>query len=274
MNFYAHHIGDYRAATQHLTWEQHAAYRAMMDLYYLTERPLPLDRKRIYVLTLCQTPKHRQAVDSVLVEFFIETTEGYRHKRCDAEIAKASDKREKAKDSAAKRWQGSNASESNANAYANASPNAHAIAMPPHIKGNAPNPNPNPNPNKEEEERIGARATFDMIEKALATIPELDGHPVKTDLIIAPIVQMVDKGYDLTGQIIPSIRRQAAAAKMPLKRWAYFVDGITQDAAEITPANGAHAHERPRTQRRQTPGEAMREALDDLQQRAAGRHQP
>lgn len=133
---------------------------------------------------------------------------------------------------------------------------------------------------KKEQGQSSARATpsrhlFEQVEKALAAIPELAGHPVKTDLIIDPIVQLVDQGYDLATQIVPSIAHHATKAKKPLRRWSYFVDGIIDDCAlTTTHTNGAHAHERPRTHRRQTPGEAMREAIDDLQQRAAGRHQP
>lgn len=87
MNFYQHHIGDYATATRHLSWEEDLAYRRLIEAYYAHEQPLPLDRKRCYKLAVCQTAKHRAAVDAVLDEFFTKTDQGYRHKRFDEEIA-------------------------------------------------------------------------------------------------------------------------------------------------------------------------------------------
>jgi GST-like protein len=36
MNFYKHHLGDYAAATRHLSLLEHGCYRSMIDLYYWT----------------------------------------------------------------------------------------------------------------------------------------------------------------------------------------------------------------------------------------------
>ena len=41
MNYYPFHIGDFTAHTSHLTWEEDIAYRRMLDVYYLREKPLP-----------------------------------------------------------------------------------------------------------------------------------------------------------------------------------------------------------------------------------------
>ena len=80
-------------ATAHLTLEEDATYRRALDHYYDTEAPLAFDKqtlsKRLRV--------SEQTLSNVLSEFFIETPEGWRHKRCDAEIARYKAKSEKAK---------------------------------------------------------------------------------------------------------------------------------------------------------------------------------
>ena len=40
MNYYPFHIGDYLSATRHLSWEEDAAYRRLLDTYYTTEKPV------------------------------------------------------------------------------------------------------------------------------------------------------------------------------------------------------------------------------------------
>ncbi len=125
----------------------------MLDLYYLTESPLP-DVKKI-ARAICMR-ENIEDIQTVLDEFFIGTEEGYIHNRCEREIKAMNDKSGKAKLSAQKRWSKTDnanampeSCEGNANAsnnHANAS-KTDANAMPESCEGNAPNPNPNPNPN-------------------------------------------------------------------------------------------------------------------------------
>ena len=86
MNFYPHHIGDYAQGTRHLTMLEHGAYRLLLDLYYSREAPLPADVATVQRLACARTREERQAVESVLREFFAETPEGWRKGRCDREI--------------------------------------------------------------------------------------------------------------------------------------------------------------------------------------------
>ena len=51
MNYYPFHLGDYAAHTAHLEPMEDLAYRRMLDLYYRTEKPLPLDTAEIARLT-------------------------------------------------------------------------------------------------------------------------------------------------------------------------------------------------------------------------------
>lgn len=93
MHHYPFHPGDYIKDTVHLTLEEDATYRRALDHYYDTEAPLASDKqtlsKRLRV--------SEQTLSAVLAEFFIETPEGWRHKRCDEEIERYKVKSEKAK---------------------------------------------------------------------------------------------------------------------------------------------------------------------------------
>lgn len=123
MNYYPHHIGDYARDTAHLSLLEDGAYRRMLDLCYATERPLPLDRARLYRLVRVRSIQEKSAVDVVLGEFFIEGEDGWHQRRVEREIGKAQEKSSKASTSAAMRWH----SKGNAN------------AMRTHSEGNAPN---------------------------------------------------------------------------------------------------------------------------------------
>jgi len=82
--WYKFHLGDYITHTTHLSDAEDLAYRRLLDLYYMSEAPIPLDATMV-------ARKIRLDLDiteSVLGEFFERTEEGYRNARCDAEIAK------------------------------------------------------------------------------------------------------------------------------------------------------------------------------------------
>ncbi len=70
MKFYKHHIGDYDAHTQHLTWSQDLAYRRLLSAYYLRERPLPNDMPLIYRLAKAHEATQKAAVRYILKQFF------------------------------------------------------------------------------------------------------------------------------------------------------------------------------------------------------------
>ena len=141
MNYYAFHIGDYASGTQHLTEFEDLAYRRLMDVYYVSERPLPLDRRQVFRLVRASSQEMREAVDVVILEFFTEENDGWHHKRCDEEIATAKHKSEKAKANG----------KLGGVAKAKRTPDhslANATIEP--SEGLAPNPNPNPNPKIED----------------------------------------------------------------------------------------------------------------------------
>lgn len=86
MNYYERHLGDYAKNAGHLSLLEHGAYTLLLDRYYTTEAPIPGDQ--VYRLTRARSNEEQQAVDAVLMEFFTQEVDGWRHSRCDAELAK------------------------------------------------------------------------------------------------------------------------------------------------------------------------------------------
>lgn len=139
MNYYEHHLGDYLRDTAHLSMLEDGAYRRLLDAYYIKEAPLPAPLRDVFRLVRAQSKQDREAVETVLREFFDETPEGWKHNRCEREVARFQDKQRKAKASAEARW-GKPQAQSDGNATADA--NASADAMRTHSEGNAPRARP------------------------------------------------------------------------------------------------------------------------------------
>lgn len=84
MIWYKFHIGDYLTHTVHLSDAEDLAYRRLLDLYYMSEKMIPLDTDAV-------ARKIRLDLDiteSVLGEFFERTEDGYFNNRCHVEVAK------------------------------------------------------------------------------------------------------------------------------------------------------------------------------------------
>lgn len=97
MNHYPHHIGDYRRDTCHLSLLEHGIYRQLLDTYYLSEAPIPRETNPVFRRLRAETEAEQKAVMTVLMEFFVDTPEGWRHTRCDLEIERYRAKAEQAK---------------------------------------------------------------------------------------------------------------------------------------------------------------------------------
>lgn len=86
MNYYKRHIGDYAAATRHLSLLEHGVYTILMDVYYASEKPLPVELRDVQRLIGARSDDERQAVEIVLHEFFTRADDGWHQGRCDEEI--------------------------------------------------------------------------------------------------------------------------------------------------------------------------------------------
>jgi len=105
MNWYPRFPGDYMRDTSHLSLTEHGAYTVMLDHYYSTGNPLPDDDHALIRMCRAFEDHEKQAVKRVAALFFPVNGDGLRHnKRADDELAKADEKSEKARNSAAVRW--------------------------------------------------------------------------------------------------------------------------------------------------------------------------
>jgi hypothetical protein len=100
MHYYQFHIGDYRSATAHLSNDEDLAYRRLLDMYYDTENPIPLDvtwvAKRIRI--------SNSVVQDVLNDMFEKKDDGFHQMRCDKELVVYKGFSDAGKRGAAKRW--------------------------------------------------------------------------------------------------------------------------------------------------------------------------
>ena len=94
MHYYQFNIGDYASHTRHLDLLEDLAYRRLLDLYYLHEKPLSNDAS--IVAKQIGMRDHANIVRDVLNEFFEHTEEGYASGRADKEIANFHSKTEQA----------------------------------------------------------------------------------------------------------------------------------------------------------------------------------
>lgn len=84
MIWYKFHVGDYITHTLHLSDAEDLAYRRLLDMYYLTEKPIPKD-----IEIVCRKIRlDADIVESVLKEFFQPAVDGWFNQRCEEEILK------------------------------------------------------------------------------------------------------------------------------------------------------------------------------------------
>jgi uncharacterized protein YdaU (DUF1376 family) len=84
MHYYQFNIGDYLSHTKHLDLMEDLAYRRLLDLYYLHERPL--NSGIASVARQIGMRDHENEVKSVLEEFFNLSDDGWINHRADKEI--------------------------------------------------------------------------------------------------------------------------------------------------------------------------------------------
>lgn len=84
MIWFKFHIGDFVTHTSHLDNAEELAYRRLLDLYYMSEKPIPLAIDAVSRRVRLDA----ETVQTVLDEFFEKREDGYHNARCDAEIEK------------------------------------------------------------------------------------------------------------------------------------------------------------------------------------------
>jgi len=102
MHYYPFNIGDHAKDTGHLSLDEEAIYRRLLDLYYTTETPIPDDIESIS--RLIRARDKCDLIQLILKEFFKLKNGKHFHKRVERELKKYKSKSEKAKQSAKARW--------------------------------------------------------------------------------------------------------------------------------------------------------------------------
>lgn len=99
MHYYQFNPSDFKAKTRHLTHLERAFYRELIDLYYETEKPITGDLPKLERLLLAKTDDEKQALLSVLDEFFVFKNDAYHDFEITAKIRayKWADKKRNAK---------------------------------------------------------------------------------------------------------------------------------------------------------------------------------
>lgn len=82
MHYYQFNIGDYRAATAHLSNDEDLAYRRLLDMYYDSEQKIALDTQ--WVARRLRLPS--EVIQNVLEDMFVLHEDGWFHPRCDEVI--------------------------------------------------------------------------------------------------------------------------------------------------------------------------------------------
>ncbi|MDE2232531.1 MAG: DUF1376 domain-containing protein [Patescibacteria group bacterium] len=82
------YIGDYLKDTMHLNAEQDGAYRRLIDACWIAAGPIEANDEQFAIITKLGM-RRWLAVKPVIEKFFKISSDGWRHKRVDEELAKA-----------------------------------------------------------------------------------------------------------------------------------------------------------------------------------------
>ena len=81
MHYYKFNIADWALHTAHLNLYEEAIYFRLINYYYDTEKPIPLDLEKLS--RRLRLEYSTGDLDTVINEFFTKTADGYEHKRCE-----------------------------------------------------------------------------------------------------------------------------------------------------------------------------------------------
>lgn len=214
---YPRNIGDWIAATAHLSSVEECMYSRLIDQYYAREAPLPLDMPACCRLARAMTAAERKAVGAVVPEFFDQREDGWHQKRCDVEIAAYQGRSASASASAQKRW-----SYGNANAMRTHMP----THMPTHSDGNATRGDANQEPRTKNQEPKGKSKS---IARGRAT-------PLPEPFAISDRVRQwaVDKGHDRLDERLEAFVGKVRANGYTYRDWdEAFMNSVRDDWAKL-----------------------------------------
>jgi len=210
MNYYPFHIGDYAAHTRYLTLMEDLAYRRMLDLYYVSEKPLEPAEQTARLIGMRD---HVAEVEIILSDFFEATEAGFINKRANEELDKFSLMKQGGRDGAAKRWGKGGDRE--------------AIA-PPSPPQSPPNSNQNQNQNQNQRKASTSDASRPTPARKKVSLP--------SDFAVSPRVSVwaTEKGYDRLPDHLDAFRRKAEMNAYRYVDWDLaFMEAIREDWAKL-----------------------------------------
>lgn len=95
MHYYQFNIPTWILHTSHLTLEEECVYRRLLDFYYDTEKPIPIETKQ--VIRRLRLVNYEDIVSQILNEFFVLEDDGWHNNRADIEISDYQSKAETAR---------------------------------------------------------------------------------------------------------------------------------------------------------------------------------
>lgn len=210
-------IDDYMADTGHLTAAEHGAY-LLLIMRYWKDGGLPSDERMIQRYSRLDASQWAESRD-VLAAFF---DDGWRHKRIDAEMAKADDIIEKRR-SAANGRHGKSKQPASAVQVHSTSTDTGAL------------PRTNNQTDASQAQHLvdaAGKVDFNVLESQLRQAAGLERDPSPGLMVFAPILGLLQSGHDLELDILPTIRAVALRSKRPARTWDYFTEAIRESAAQ------------------------------------------
>ena len=217
------HIGDYLKDTGHLTAAEHGAY-LLLIMRYWQDGGLPAD-ERLIARYARLSPSEWEESRAVIAALF---SDGWQHKRIDAELAKADDIIEKRKAAAGAR----HGKRKDANAVQVESTSTDTGALPRTYNQDLDAADCAP---------MRSRAQLDRLESDLRAAAGLETNPSPALMMLAPILGLLDRGYDLESDILSVVRAVSQRMKRPAGSWDYFVKPIVEAAERRAGATSARA---------------------------------
>lgn len=227
MHYYEHHLGDHARGAGHLSMLQEGAYRRLLDAYYTREQPLPAEVRDVCRLVRARSKPEREAVEAVLREFFEATQDGWRHSRCEREIARFQDKQRKAKASADARWSRQPQSERNAKALPDEM-RTHSEGNAPRARSQAPGTSPQPPETKHHSSDASHLQDDDKNPSGSSAAPTpTPAKKVKTDsaqaVIPCPYDEIIAIYHELLSELPRVHLRSASREKAMRKMWGWVL---------------------------------------------------
>jgi len=85
MHYYKFNLSAWALSTTHLSLEEEAIYFRLINYYYDTETPIPLETQSVF--RRLRLSLHTEKAEEILAEFFQKTANGWEHIKCNELLA-------------------------------------------------------------------------------------------------------------------------------------------------------------------------------------------